>query len=329
LVGNKIYEFEIIRKLNIPIPNGFVVTSKFFQEFLRLTKIDKKIKNTHAMYPSASSGSVDKLFQPIQQAILETPIPQNLATELHQAYRKLSGSLINYPLNVFSSSTNERSIIFSGISGDANFVLKIKQIWSKTFNDPIAVAVQKEIKSAIVGKISTDNQITNGKLTKEQTNKLFKYCDVIQKYFYFPKSIEYAVNNDKIYVTRISPLTETGGPAKKGFQKILAKGVPVYPGIVTGKVRVLTGKHKNIKIKKGEIVVLSTSERSLFAALKNAKAVIFDSILPNSLNKIIYKMNFKIPTVEGIRNAAKIIQDGDIITVNGLTGEIYPGGLIY
>jgi pyruvate,water dikinase len=130
-------------------------------------------------------------------------------------------------------------------------------------------------------------------------------------------------------VTRINPLTETHGYVKKDFQKILAKGVPVYPGIVTGPVRVLIGKHKNIAIKKGEIVVLSAPERSLFTALKNAKAVIFDSILPNSLNKTLYKKDFKIPTVEGIRNATKIIHNGDIVTVNGLSGEIYFGGLVY
>ena len=63
--------------------------------------------------------------------------------------------------------------------------------------------------------------------------------------------------------------------------------------------------------------------------MKSAKAVVIDSILPNSLSKALFRRDFQIPTVEGVKNATKLFQNGNVITVNGVSGEIYSGGLVY
>lgn len=51
--------------------------------------------------------------------------------------------------------------------------------------------------------------------------------------------------------------------------------------------------------------------------------------MPNSLDKTLYRKDFQIPTIEGAINATKIFKNGNIVTVNGVNGEIYSGGLVY
>ena len=111
-------------------------------------------------------------------------------------------------------------------------------------------------------------------------------------------------------------------------RKVLAKGTGVNPGIVTGPVKVLSPKQKDIRIKKGEVIILPKLDQSLFAKIKNAKGVVVSQVWPDSPDKVHYKRDLRIPTVEGIDNATDIFHNGNVITVNGINGEIYSGGLI-
>ncbi|MDP2585246.1 MAG: PEP-utilizing enzyme, partial [Candidatus Levybacteria bacterium] len=217
----------------------------------------------------------------------------------------------------------------------ANLILKIKTIWSMFLTDPVAIVVQENIKFDTKGKVFTDNPSLDKKLTKQQMNKLIDYCSTIRKHFYFPYEIEYAVSNDIIFITKVNPFTGiVEDPIKpevqkKSKQKVLLKGIPINPGIVTGRVKILHNKYGVIDIKKEDIVVLSRLDPSIFERMKNAKAVIIDSISPNSLNKTLYRKNFQIPTIEGTGNATKMFRNGNVVTVNGTSGEIYSGGLVY
>lgn len=335
LVGKKAHELGTLWKLGIPLPNGFVITAEFHKEFLHLTSIDGEIKKVQTMSHPAIAGSLFRLFEPIQKKIMYTHIPQNLVLELHKFYRQLSGIFKEKSLNVFSSSFNNESTVFTNVRGDANLILKIKTIWSLSLEKPIAIAVQENIKSEIRGKIQTDNPTSDKKLTKEQMNKLINYCKIIQKHFYFPYEIEYVVKKSKIFITKISPFTGSVNElplaitSNNKTQKPLVKGIPVNPGIVTGTVKILRNKYNAIEVKKGEIIVLPNLDSTLLKRIKNAKAIVVDSVLPNSFAKTLYRRDFQIPTVEGAKNATHLFQNGSVVTVNGASGEIYSGGLVY
>ena len=336
LVGKKARELGMLWKLGIPLPNGFVITTDFFKEFLRMTGIGSEIKKTRALSHPSISDSIKKLFHPIQKQIIHLHIPQVLAAELHKFYRELSGVFSEQSLSVFSSTFNNKSIVFPNIKGDANLILKIKTIWSLSPEEPVAIVVQKNIKSEMGGEIFTDNPVTDKRLSEKQMKKLVEYCKIIQKHFYFPKEIEYVVKKDKIFITKVNPFTGAVSELPKQsldkrIHKVLMKGISINPGIVTGRVKILHNRHNyiGVGVKKGEIAILNNLESSLFKKIKNAKAIVVDSILANSLDKTLYRKYFQVPTVEGVRNATKMFQNGNVITVNGASGEIYSGGLIY
>ena len=334
LVGKKAHDLGELWRLGIPFPNGFVITTKFYKEFLRLTKIDKEIEKVQVLNHPAIADSIDKLFYPIQKQIMHQEIPLILVTELHKFYRKLSGILKERTLSISSSSFNNKSIVFPDVLGDTNLILKIKTIWSMSPAEQIAIVVQENIQTQIKDKILTDNLIIDKKLEKRKMDELINYCKIIQKYFYFPYEIEYAVKKDKIFITNLKPFTGIVDEFSKQIlnnktQKVLVKGVSINPGIVTGPVEILQNIYSDSEIKKGNVVVLSNLQPSLFGRIKKAKAVVVDSIISNPLDRVLYRTDFQIPTVEGVKDAAKILRNGNIVTVNGASGEIYSGGLIY
>lgn len=332
LVGKKVHELGILWKLGVPLPDGFVITTEFFREFLNLVGLDKEIEKVQAISHPPIKDSMPKLFELIKKQLMHSYIPEHLVLDLHKFYRKLSGTFKNKSLNIFSSTFNNKSHAFNNVKGDANLIMKIKTIWSMSLDSPVAIAVQENIKSKIKGQVFTDNPIVDKKLTEKQVSTLIDYCNVIQRYFYFPKEIEYVVKKNKIFLTKINPFTGIADSSVKvvnRVKKTLIKGMPINPGIVTGPVKILHNKYSDIIVKKGDIIVLPNLDSRIFKKLKNAKAVVVDSIMLNPQNKTLYRKDFQIPTIEGAKDATKIFKDGSIVTVNGANGEIYSGGLVY
>ena len=64
-----------------------LVANKVLADLVRIVKKHKNFVPT----VEGIQDSVEKLFNPIRKSIMHAAIPQNLATELHNAYRKLSG----------------------------------------------------------------------------------------------------------------------------------------------------------------------------------------------------------------------------------------------
>lgn len=335
-VGKKAFELSEIKHLGVPIPEGLVITTSFFEEFLKTTGISEDIDEIKKISHPSLKDSIGKLYEPIGTKVMRTHIPHNLAVDLHKFYRKLAGRFKETSVNIFSSTSTNKTTIFTNIKGDANIILKIKTIWSFHLDNPVAIVIHENIDSKIKGKIFTDNPIIDKRLTEMQMGKIVDYCKIIQNHFYFPKEIEYMIKKDKIFITAVNPFTGNVEHSPKQVQsnittkrKMLVKGVSINPGIVTGPVRILNNNSTAVNVKKGEIIILRDLNISMHRKIKNAKAVVVDSILPNSLSKTLYRKNFKIPTVEGTKDALKIFQNGNIVTVNGVSGEIYSGGLVY
>ncbi len=274
-------------------------------------------------------SELKQLGIPIPDGFVITPflhLSENLIREVYSAYRKLAGVFKDPSLNIFSSSLNNKSIVFSNIKGDANIILKIKTIWSSYLNEPVAIVVQKNINSKIKGKILTnDNSISD--------QRLLEFAKKIQNYFYFPQEIEYVIEKGKIYVTQVKPFTgiikELQKKEKeiKNLRKAIIKGISINPGIVTGVVKLINNQNFDIA-KNSEIVVIKNLNKSLYDKIRKAKAVVTDSVLPTSIDKLHYRKIIKVPTIIGTENATKLLQNGNIITVNGVTGEVYSGGFM-
>lgn len=296
------------------------LSSRHIINFSELNKVDLDLVGKKAY----QLGELKQLGIPIQDGFVIMPflhLSENLIREVHSGYRKLSGVFKETSLNIFTSPLKGNSLQFSNVKGDANLILKIKEIWAFHINSPVSIVVQKNILSKIKGTVTTANPI----------KELEDISKKIQKHFYFPQVLDYVIKKGKTYITQVKPFTGSVEltkikPLSRKIQKVLIKGIVINPGIVTGVVKIL-GINSHSQIRNGEIIILPHLNKFLYGKIKKAKAIVVDDGLSNSYDKMFYRKDVKIPTIVGAKNATKILHTGNVVTVDGQKGEVYKGGL--
>ena len=326
LISKKAKVLGELKSLKILIPDGFVITNHFFEEFLSQTGIAEEIKRIRNSTHPALSESLPKLLEPIQRKIMQSNIPNHLTLELHNFYRKLSGLLREASLNIYSSAKNSNHIAFYNVRGDANLILKIKSLMIHYLDQPFCVVIQKEVLSKNKKTTATNDPTIDNQ-------DVLKLAKKIQKHLYFPQEIDYAIEKGKIYITDIRPFTGKVEKSNKVISQnkkvksVLIKGISINPGIVTGVVKILNSQNLT-NIKNFEIAVIKNLNKSLYSGLKKAKAVVADNVLQTPQDKLYYRKLIKTPTIMNTKDATNLLQNGNVITVNGSNGEIYSGGFI-
>ncbi len=105
-------------------------------------------------------------------------------------------------------------------------------------------------------------------------------------------------------------------------QKLLLKGTPASPGIITGKVKIVLDPKKKLEIKKGGLLVASFTTPAYTPFLLCASGVITD-IGGMLSHAAIVSRELGIPCVVGTKEATKKLKDGMEVTIDGKKGAIY------
>lgn len=177
------------------------------------------------------------------------------------------------------------------------------------------------------------NQI---KLTDEQIITLGKISQKLQDHYYFPQDSEWALEKGKLYIVQTRPITtiektkavhstEDKAQTEQTTAPIL-KGIPASPGVGTGVVKILKSPKEIDKIKAGDILVAPMTSPDYVPAMKKASAIVTNEGGMTSHAAIVSR-EMGIPCVVGTKDGTKVLNDGDVITVNGTTGEIYTGSI--
>ncbi len=105
---------------------------------------------------------------------------------------------------------------------------------------------------------------------------------------------------------------------------ILIKGIGTNPYIGVGKIVKIETLEDLRGLKGGEIVVVSKASRDMLSHLQKAGGVITDFGGITSHVAIVLR-EFGVPCVVGTGKATLVLNEGEIVTVDGKTGNIYQG----
>lgn len=97
-------------------------------------------------------------------------------------------------------------------------------------------------------------------------------------------------------------------------------GYPIAPGMIKGRAKVLHEPYEK-PLEPGEILVTKTTEPAWTPIFINAAGVVLEVGGPLQHGAIIAR-EYGIPCVSGVYNAQKIIQDGDMLEVDGSSGIV-------
>jgi pyruvate,water dikinase len=111
-------------------------------------------------------------------------------------------------------------------------------------------------------------------------------------------------------------LTPAGGPGTAELS-----GIAASPGVAEGRARVIAGPKQLAEVEDGEILVAASTSPSWTPVFGRVSAVVVDigGIMSHAA---IVAREYGLPTVVGTGSAAKTIQTGDRIRVDGDTGVV-------
>lgn len=181
--GGKGANLGELTRAGIPVPPGFVILSNAYFAFLVEHHLRVKLHQLLSTHDVHDPRQLETVAKKCQHLILQSEIPDEIASEIFTAYHKLGS---HTAVAVRSSATAEdlpdasfagQQESFLNIVGDANVLVKIRQCWASLFGARsifyrvekkfdhfkvgIAVPVQQMIQSEVSGVMFTVDPISN------------------------------------------------------------------------------------------------------------------------------------------------------------------------
>jgi pyruvate,water dikinase len=185
LVGGKGANLGEMFKNEIPVPNGFVIDSKTYREFIEVTGIKEQIEKELEGLNVEDSDTLTQVSQRIRALVESTPIPERIAQEIRDAYEELSrleGEKVYVAVRSSATAEDLPDASFAGqqdtflnVVGE-ELVEYVRKCWSSLYTPraiyyrvqkgfrhedvSIAVVVQKMVNSEKSGVMFTSHPVT-------------------------------------------------------------------------------------------------------------------------------------------------------------------------
>jgi pyruvate,water dikinase len=167
------------------------------------------------------------------------------------------------------------------------------------------------------------------KLADRDIVGLAKVGKMIEDLYKFPQDIEWAREGKQLFILQTRPITtlkpkDTGKILRKIEAKAILTGVAASPGVAVGPVRIISDASHIDKVENGDVLVAEMTTPDFVPAMKRAAAIVTDRG-GRTAHAAIVSRELGIPCVVGTEVATKTLRDGQKITVDGFSGEVYDG----
>ncbi|MDE2988273.1 MAG: phosphoenolpyruvate synthase [Chloroflexota bacterium] len=182
LVGGKGANLGELTQADIPVPPGFVVTTRAYREFINHSGLDHVLRRILHGLNVDDDDQLNATADAVQHAIEQAEMPATMQQEITAAYAELGEG----PVAVRSSATAEdlaeasfagQQATFLNIEGGVNVVEAVQRCWASLFEAraifyreqagwghldvDLAVPVQRMVQSESSGVMFTVDPITN------------------------------------------------------------------------------------------------------------------------------------------------------------------------
>lgn len=168
-------------------------------------------------------------------------------------------------------------------------------------------------------------------LSEEELAELTAMGKRIHEHYGSPQDTEWAINNGKVFMLQSRPVTtiNTGNGAETGEgieeeREIVTKGLGASPGMASGAVKIISSTDELDKIEEGDILVTVMTTPDMVPAMKRADGIITDEG-GVTCHAAIVSRELGIPCVVGTGNATSILDENEIVTLDGNKGTVYKG----
>ena len=183
LVGGKGASLVRLINADLPVPEGFHITTRAYWRFIKFNNLETYIQEAIAKVDASRHDSIENASREIQDLILQAEMPSDIASDIVEAYADLPGS--DPAVAVRSSATAEdlpeasfagQQDTYLNISGAASLLDATRKCWASLWtaraisyrlqqgissdNVALAVVVQLLVPAEVAGILFTANSIT-------------------------------------------------------------------------------------------------------------------------------------------------------------------------
>ncbi len=173
----------------------------------------------------------------------------------------------------------------------------------------------------------TPEEQAKQKITDNIIIQLAKIGKTLEEHYDFPQDVEWATENSELFIVQTRPVTTTMKAEKTTHDidaPVILSGAPASPGVASGPVKIVPDPSQIDKVLDGDILVAEMTTPDFVPAMKRAAAIVTDRG-GRTAHAAIVSRELGIPCVVGSEKATSILKDGQIITVDGSNGKVYPG----
>lgn len=154
----------------------------------------------------------------------------------------------------------------------------------------------------------------------------------VEKHFGEPQDMEWAMEGGTVFLVQSRPITtlasDTARPpaeaAAASRDEPLVTGLGAAPGVVAGTVRVLASIADAGRLRPGDVLVAPMTTPDWVPAMRRAAALVTDGG-GVTCHAAIVSRELRLPCVVGARHATTALRDGEVVTVDGSTGQVFAG----
>jgi pyruvate,water dikinase len=171
-------------------------------------------------------------------------------------------------------------------------------------------------------------------LPESEIDRLVELGERVEDHYGEPQDVEWAIVDGEVYMLQSRPITtiedgETGGEtaggdAGDGDADHLLSGLGASPGTAAGAVRIVTKLDHLDQVAEGDVIVTEMTMPDMVPAMKRAAAIVTDEGGMTSHAAIISR-ELGVPAVVGTGSATRVLEDGQVVTVDGGMGSIQAG----
>ncbi|HTY82432.1 MAG TPA: phosphoenolpyruvate synthase, partial [Dehalococcoidales bacterium] len=173
----------------------------------------------------------------------------------------------------------------------------------------------------------TPTEQATQKITDADILTLAKIGKTLEDHYEWPQDVEWAKEGGQIYIVQTRPVTTTKKEAKATHDidaPVLLTGAPASPGVASGPVKIVPDPSMIDKVLEGDVLVAEMTTPDFVPAMKRAAAIVTDRG-GRTAHAAIVSRELGIPCVVGAEKATTTLKDGQVITVDGSNGKVYPG----
>ena len=162
-------------------------------------------------------------------------------------------------------------------------------------------------------------------LSDDEAVALARLGLAVEQHYGTPQDIEWAIADGAFHLVQARPITTLTGDQDE--DRILLTGLGASPGIVAGRVRILTSPDAGDQFRDGEVLVAPMTAPDWVPVMRRAAALVTDAG-GMTCHAAIVSRELGVPGVVGTRRATQTLRDGELITVDGAAGEVHEGDVV-